>query len=329
MDIAIAGAGIGGPAAGAMLAQAGHDVTIYDQFAAPAPVGSGLVIQPVGPNDTPGLAIHRSALFATLHGVAVAAGVKVVPGHKVIGAQAGRLHFEGGGVADPADLVIDASGARSTISPLRARDLPHAAIWGTVDWPDGCGLPVDELTQRYRRADRMIGVLPIGTLPGETTGKAAIFWSLPRDGHEVWVRCGLDGWRDEVRALWPEFAPFAEQITEPAQMAMAHYSRGTLRRPWGEKLAIIGDAAHRASPQLGQSANMALLDAAALAAALEHTDGAAALRLYAAARRWHVRVYQAMSWAFTPQYQSDSRILPVLRTGCFIRSVACRRCRRC
>ena len=79
MDIAIAGAGIGGPAAGAMLAQAGHDVTIYDQSAAPAPVGSGLVIQPVGPNDTPGLAIHRSALFATLHGVAVAAGVKVVP----------------------------------------------------------------------------------------------------------------------------------------------------------------------------------------------------------------------------------------------------------
>ena len=185
MDIAIAGAEIGGLAAGAMLAQAGHDVMIYDQFAAPASVGSGLVIQPVGldvldrvgageaarasgavlrrmsgreassgrpvldvsygrgPNDTPGLAIHRSALFAALYGVAVAAGVKVVPGHKVIGAQAGRLHFEGGGVADPADLVIDASGARSTISPLRARDLPHAAIWGTVDWPDGCGLPVD------------------------------------------------------------------------------------------------------------------------------------------------------------------------------------------
>ena len=41
--------------------------------------------------------------------------------------------------------------------------------------------------------------------------------------------------------------------------------------------------------------------------------GDEALRLYAGARRWHVLAYQAMSAAFTPQYQSDSRALPVLR----------------
>ena len=39
----------------------------------------------------------------------------------------------------------------------------------------------------------------------------------------------------------------------------------------------------------------------------------AALPVYAKARRWHVRAYQWMSWAFTPQYQSDSRWLPVVR----------------
>lgn len=355
MDVAIAGAGIGGLAAAALLARAGHGVTVYDQFAAPAPVGSGLIIQPVGQavldrigagdatrargmairrmvgreaesgryvldvsydrrgDGTSGLAIHRATLFDALHRAALAAGVQIVPGRKVTGAEAGVLRFDGGGGTGPFDLVVDASGAKSAISPLRARALPYGAIWGTVNWPDGCALPEDQLIQRYRRADRMIGILPIGTLPDGRTRQAAIFWSLPREGHATWLLGGLGHWRAEACALWPAFAPFAEQITEPDQMVMARYSHGTLRRPWGDRLAIIGDAAHRASPQLGQGANMALLDAAALAAVLERAEGAAALRLYAAARRWHVRVYQALSWAFTPQYQSDSRLLPVLR----------------
>lgn len=58
---------------------------------------------------------------------------------------------------------------------------------------------------------------------------------------------------------------------------------------------------------------MALLDALALAWALRLANGQDPLALYAAARRWHVRAYQAFSAAFTPQYQSDSRILPVIR----------------
>ena len=54
-----------------------------------------------------------------------------------------------------------------------------------------------------------------------------------------------------------------------------------------------------------QGADMIFLEVAA--------DNEAALALYAEARRWHVMIYQAMSAAFTPQYQSDSRWLPVLR----------------
>jgi hypothetical protein len=48
MDIGIAGCGIAGLAAGTLLARQGHKVTIFDRFAAPAPVGAGLIIQPVG-----------------------------------------------------------------------------------------------------------------------------------------------------------------------------------------------------------------------------------------------------------------------------------------
>jgi 2-polyprenyl-6-methoxyphenol hydroxylase-like FAD-dependent oxidoreductase len=58
---------------------------------------------------------------------------------------------------------------------------------------------------------------------------------------------------------------------------------------------------------------MALLDACALSRALRVSSGEDALRLYAGARRWHVATYQALSASFTPQYQSDSRVLPVIR----------------
>lgn len=48
MKIAVAGAGIGGLTVAALLGQDGHEVTVFDQFDTPRPVGSGLVIQPVG-----------------------------------------------------------------------------------------------------------------------------------------------------------------------------------------------------------------------------------------------------------------------------------------
>jgi salicylate hydroxylase len=76
----------------------------------------------------------------------------------------------------------------------------------------------------------------------------------------------------------------------------------------------IGDAWHSASPQLGQGANMALLDAYALMRALQaHDDIASALGAAVAMRRSHVHLYQALTALFTPVYQSDSRLLPFVR----------------
>lgn len=355
--IAVVGAGIGGLTAAAALAQAGHGVVVFDQFDQPRPVGSGLVIQPVGLTvlhkigardaafalgnrihhmlgheangrhrvldvqyDRPGgarfgLGIHRAALFQVLLDAAISAGAEIVTGHKVTAQHDRRLSFEGRKDAGPFRMIIDASGARSPLSPLRAKPLGYGALWATVDWPDNTSLPQDQLRQIYRKASRMLGVLPVGTLPGDKAQKAAIFWSLPASSHKDWCAQGVDLWRTEAISLWPEYAPFAAQITKPGQMAMARYSHGTLRKPWGNGVVHIGDAAHRASPQLGQGANMALLDAWSLVQAWKRAQGDAdhAMQLYAQARRWHVRIYQLMSWAFTPQYQSDSYLLPVLR----------------
>ncbi|MFD2454241.1 FAD-dependent oxidoreductase [Ideonella paludis] len=48
MKIAIVGAGIGGLALATMVQRAGHQVCLWERFEQPKPVGSGLVIQPVG-----------------------------------------------------------------------------------------------------------------------------------------------------------------------------------------------------------------------------------------------------------------------------------------
>ncbi len=47
-NVAIAGCGPGGMATAITLAQSGHAVTVFERFAAPSPVGSGLLLQPAG-----------------------------------------------------------------------------------------------------------------------------------------------------------------------------------------------------------------------------------------------------------------------------------------
>ncbi len=104
---------------------------------------------------------------------------------------------------------------------------------------------------------------------------------------------------------------------------------GTLRQPWGDRIAYVGDAAHRASPQLGQGANMALLDAAALAKALETLPLDQALPAYGKARRWHVGVYQAFSAMFTRPIKVTAGCCPFCATMCCFLSAGSRPFHRC
>ena len=82
-SIGIAGAGIGGLAAAALLAREGHRVTLFDQFAAAGPVGSGLMLQETGLAvlGALGLRAQTEALgapIARLHGISVDTGRAVL-----------------------------------------------------------------------------------------------------------------------------------------------------------------------------------------------------------------------------------------------------------
>lgn len=121
LNIAVGGCGIGGLAVAGLLARQGHRVTVYDQFREPEPVGSGLVIQPVGQavldavgalepalrsgrkitylsgritgsnkqvlgvgyGSRFGLAIHRAGLFSTLLHTAQSAGVRLCANSRI------------------------------------------------------------------------------------------------------------------------------------------------------------------------------------------------------------------------------------------------------
>lgn len=276
-----------------------------------APLGEG--VHAIG--------VHRATLFDVLHKAVKQEGIRLVTGCAVEGFSAGDRQGWltcGHGREGPFDLVVDASGARS---PLRhsakfggtPKPLDYGAIWSTVPWIDE-GFERDALTQRYRRASVMVGVLPIGRRSLEGPELAAFFWSLKPDQYETLCQRGIGAWHDEVLQHWPETAPHLDMMRSFQDMSLARYAHGTMRVPAGDGIVFVGDSAHCTSPQLGQGANMALLDAAALSAAIEQSKTVAeALDTYCRLRRWHVRFYQFMSRTLTPFYQSDGALLPMVR----------------
>jgi 2-polyprenyl-6-methoxyphenol hydroxylase-like FAD-dependent oxidoreductase len=272
--------------------------------------------------DAFGLAVHRATLFTPLFDAVRESSIAIETGRTVVGAEQvsggqRRLVFADGQQSAAFDLVVDALGMRSPLAPIydggARHDLAYGALWTTLPWTQG---HFDEhtLEQRYRRASVMIGVLPIGCRAATGPQETAFFWSLKPVDYDAWRKAGLSAWKESALELWPETTVLLEQITSPDQFTLARYAHYTVMRPIAAAFAAIGDSAHAASPQLGQGANMALLDAYALALALRGSaDLAEALSTYAALRRWHIRFYQSLSAMFTPFYQSDSTVLPPLR----------------
>jgi len=265
-----------------------------------------------------GIGIHRASLFGVLYKAARAAGIAVETGHAVTGssidAAGRRLTFATRAATQPFDLVVDASGRQSVFDPDATEMLEFGALWASLPARADDPFSGNLLEQRYRRAAQMVGVLPIGTREGEDTPEVAFFWSLRRADYEAWCNTPLEEWKDEVRALWPDTAVLLDRIETREQLTFARYSHRTHKRPIGERMITIGDAWHSASPQLGQGANMALLDAWSLSRGLaEGRTLEEKLRLAISWRRDHVWLYQWVTRLFTPLYQSSTRWHPALR----------------
>ncbi len=258
-----------------------------------------------------GLGMQRGALFSLLDQARDGAGQLHV-GTTIVSVDAaqGRLRDSEGRQHGPFDLVVAADGAASTLRGdveqgiALDRVYPWGALWCLLpaeDWPH-----MSELRQRYVAARRMIGLLPVGTRPGDGTPRLSFFWSLPRADFERWQADGMAPWLEELHALWPQASARFGHLQDAGQLARAVYRDAVMKRWHQGRLVLAGDAAHAMSPQLGQGVNMALLDALALRDALRtHGRGEAALLAYQAQRRAHVAVYQRWSRWLTPLFQSD------------------------
>lgn len=270
-----------------------------------------------------GLGLHRGALFGVLHDAVVAAGIPIRNGNQIVDLAAfakgrRRLHFTNGERSQDFDLIVDCLGSASPLkthsfAPGKPRSLHYGALWATLPWHSE-GFDASALLQRYRAARVMVGVLPIGRERPGAPDRAAFFWSLKPSDYELLHREGIDAWKQSVLVHWPETSPYLAAIEGFEDLTLTRYAHHTMSMPVGEGLVFVGDSAHSTSPQLGQGANMALLDARALFVALrDANDLVNGLESYARLRRGHIRLYQALSAMFTPFYQSDNAIPPMIR----------------
>lgn len=366
-NIAIIGSGPAGLSAALYLRRQGKNVTIFEQFDSPRPVGSGLMLQPTGlsvlhdlglldavlkrgqrvdrilgkdaftdkkvlnvyydklSGGRFGLGTHRHCLFEVLFEQACKEGVvfefETTISRLETGASGVRPIDENDKVLAKFDLVIVASGSNSTIANEmfnlpEIADLPYGAYWATLNWPEG-EFNKNMLEQRYRGASIMVGVLPLGAVveEGAQIDKAALFWSAKGCDVAALDARGLDAWKDDVQKYWPQTSVLVDQISAFSDLTFANYRHFTLKRPYDRRVIFIGDSYHSTSPQLGQGANMALLDAMALDIAVKSCgrdfDGLG--EAYYRLRGRQIRIFQFLSSALTPFYQSDSRVLGFIR----------------
>lgn len=255
---------------------------------------------------THGVGIRRSALFDLLYTAVRTQGIDVVTGTPVCAIEdfdRPVLRTEDGRSFTGFDLVVIADGSGSRLRGLvrpkaRAPVYPWGAVWANC--ADRSGVFAGSLKQLYVGTGVMIGVLPVGA------GEVSVFWSVPVADQDAFFSGDFAAWKARVAAHWPQTAPLLAELHSADVFARAVYRDVTVGRWHRGVCLLIGDAAHGTSPQLGQGANLAIIDGVELAERIGD-GGPRRIAAYQAARRRQTALYQFVSRWLTPMFQSDQR----------------------
>ncbi|GIG68217.1 FAD-dependent monooxygenase [Phytomonospora endophytica] len=312
MDASIIGGGIGGLTAAVALRRAGWNVEVFERADTLGEVGAGVAIAPnaVKALASIGLAAALDAVAMRLDGLEVRTRggrtLTRVPGdmlqrrygtplyslhraelHRILRDAIGDvpLHtgatvtdvtpdgeFTVGGHRRRADLVVAADGVRSRVRAHLFPAHPGPSYAGYTVWRGI--VPAD--------AARGIDVAP---RIGETWGRARRFGTVPfADGRVYWyaMENAPEGARPrhDVTALAERYAGWHRPIPEllaatpVANMIRhdVHYLRDPLAAFTAGKVALLGDAAHAVTPDIGQGACLAIEDGVVLAAVRDLAD---------------------------------------------------------
>lgn len=271
-----------------------------------------------------GLGLQRGALMGLLWKRVRELGIPWHCGAAVDGFEqdAGGVTLRlAGGATARHDALILANGSFSRLREgMKVRQSGRLFPWGAV-WtvlPAPAGFPQIELRQRFRSASQMLGLMPVGKAHASDTARGInLFWSLPVAELAGWQqRIGLPRLKQRMADLFPDVVPLIAGLTDAGQLREARYADVHMARWHDGRVLAIGDCAHGMSPQLGQGANMALIDAHELAAEVGG-DWPQVFERYTRRRRAHLRFYGQASRGLTPMFQSHAVVAPWLRDRFF------------
>jgi len=267
-----------------------------------------------------GLGVHRGALFNSLYKIAKTAVNQLYLGHNVTNINQSHSTVQittNQDYQNNYDMVVIANGTWSTITnqlniSMKHKPYPWGALWKIFDNPDS--FSHNTLSQKYIKCHTMAGMLPSGINPINGKKCISFFWSLKVNDYNNWSNTGISQWKRNTMNLWPEINPFINQINKHKDLTFVQYADTIMDQWHDDKIVVIGDAAHAMSPQLGQGANMALVDAWQLSKSLTQVNNIPdALAHYSDSRKKHLRFYQYASRLLTPFFQSNSTSAAIFR----------------
>jgi 2-polyprenyl-6-methoxyphenol hydroxylase-like FAD-dependent oxidoreductase len=268
-----------------------------------------------------GAGTHRATLLDLLLGYAEASAVEVLWNKKILSLDLDQrslvlLRDAEGHQHGPFDLVIIADGARSHLRdqlkiPTQVSRYPWGALWyigkRTADFAP------HQLWQRVESTHFLTGFLPTGT----KHDLLSLFWSARVDDFESLKKQPLSLLKEKILRLAPQAESFLQQLVDAEQLQSAVYFDVRMSHWHSHRVAILGDAAHALSPQLGQGVNLALMDAHVLARCIKAFPLEQALAAYSQQRKNHIRFYQFATRTSTPFFQSDYPFLGLCRDWSF------------